>query len=433
MKKQQYNRFFTLFHVVIVLLWTQDVFAQVPTWQQVSTSSAVGAFGILGNGNFLSSYSGRTIYVSTDKGVNWSSTATIPSNRGMYSVSAAGSKAYFFSAGVLYAGTGGSSEGSGVYRSIDNGKTFSLVSGLGANNGNTVYPVSTIGGTPSVVFIAYPHRSIPSTVSPLYRSTDNGQSWNGIKVNYTLWDFTSIGNQLFAAASDSGVVTSLDNGLTWSTVRVGIPNTAFITSIVAAGAKLFAVDARINGVIYVSSDMGRTWRETASRLPIRSFDVVITGIKSAGSILYVNTNNLGGIFRSNNDGQTWVPITGNLPFAYSINVIDGNLFATHPSGLYRFNISTNVKNQQTQESNLSIYPNPVSDKYLIKLILEKPEHIRLDVLSIIGTPMESVSFFKSAGEQNLEFNTTLYSSGSYIARITSDKGVIATKLFHVVK
>ena len=169
---------------------------------------------------------------------------------------------------TIYAST----EGDGVYRSVNNGLTWSPFSaGLdtvpGAMNVRTVYTSGTTAyaGTSSGLFKSVAggawtplaqgaeedpkqpkklNRAVQTIYSPLvgkmlagvagggvYSSPDNGVSWqppapgNGMASAETVWSIGSLVPGVLFAATGSGVYRSLDNGSTWTLASDGITST----------------------------------------------------------------------------------------------------------------------------------------------------------------------------------------------------------------
>jgi hypothetical protein len=204
---------------------------------------------------------------------------------------------------TIYAGT----EGSGVFRSVNDGVSWSPFSGglpAGENirtiyvSGSTVYAGTTSGlfstpaSAPSGSWTpvaqgaeptpAHPTRlnqavqavisltggpMLAGTVSEgVFRSTDGGQTWspppdgNGMPAGETVWSFASFANFVWAATSD-GIYRSSNQGATWSLASDGIPSAA-TTLAVFPDSKVPTIyyAATASDGLYRTIDGGATWQ-----------------------------------------------------------------------------------------------------------------------------------------------------------------------------
>ncbi|HEX8558991.1 MAG TPA: hypothetical protein VF668_12860 [Pyrinomonadaceae bacterium] len=183
----------------------------------------------------------------------------------------------------------------------------------------------------------------------LFRSTNEGQSWEAISPDLTRDDKSKQGptggpitkdntsveyyNTIFTvsespvakgviwAGSDDGLVhVTRDNGKSWSKVTPqGIPEWVQINAIDAspheAGAAYVAATAYksddFRPYLYKTSDYGRTWRKIDSGLPEGSFTRVVREDPARRGLLYAGTET--GLYVSFDDGERWQPLQLNLP------------------------------------------------------------------------------------------------------------------------
>lgn len=216
------------------------------------------------------------VYVSDDGGLNWQPT-TLP--RKQYNAAAASPS----QTGVFYIGSR-----TGLYKSTDNGVTWSLLGpstnyvlsvGVKANNGNTIV-MGKSGNTGIVV------------------STNGGLDFGQVGVNsgfmrqfaYSLSDPERL--YIVMGSSTASVLTSNDDGLTWTAYG---PAGNGWGMYISPTNNQFALIAHDNGV-YRTTDGGANWTLTTAG----SFKSVLeyNGI-------YYATSNAGGMFMSNDQGQTW--------------------------------------------------------------------------------------------------------------------------------
>jgi photosystem II stability/assembly factor-like uncharacterized protein len=174
----------------------------------------------------------------------------------------------------------------------------------------------------------------------LFRSENNGKDWHRI-LNPAQRDFLSkvavqSNGDIFLGTNVDGLYRSTDNGLTWNHVDGLNEKLIFSISVIPSG-DLFAGCESAN---YRSSDNGLTWS---------SFD--ISG-NSYGKRLHLACNLYGDIFgsddyvsnlhRSLDNGNTWQTFEDGITDAYSLNGFietpDGTIFAYTDNGIFKYGV-----------------------------------------------------------------------------------------------
>ena len=183
----------------------------------------------------------------------------------------------------------------------------------------------------------------------LFRSLDEGQSWQAISPDLTRNDKSKQGTSggpitqdntsveyystIFTAAespvrpgviwtgSDDGLVhVTQDGGKTWSNVTPkDMPEWIQINSIEAsphdAGTAYFAATAYKSDdykpYIYKTSDYGRTWKKIVTGIAADAFTRVVREDPNRKGFLYAGTET--GMYYSANDGESWQSLRLNLP------------------------------------------------------------------------------------------------------------------------
>ncbi len=183
----------------------------------------------------------------------------------------------------------------------------------------------------------------------LFRSTDEGTSWEAISPDLTRNDVTKMEPSggpitldttfvehygtifafiespheagVFWAGSDDGLVhLSLDGGETWDDITPrDLPEWTRIDVIEVsphdpATAYLAATRYKLDDTrpfLYKTSDYGRSWVKITNGLPETDFTRVIRADPERPGLLYCGTEL--GIYVSFDDGETWQSIRGNLP------------------------------------------------------------------------------------------------------------------------
>ncbi|MHB8581410.1 MAG: T9SS type A sorting domain-containing protein [Ignavibacteriaceae bacterium] len=214
----------------------------------------------------------------------------------------------------------GSNFGNGIFRSTNNGASWTQVNTyLAAHSfiasGTNIFEGNNGGG--------------------VYLSTDNGASWAPVNSGLTcmdVWSFAVSGSNLFAGTSGGGVFLSTNNGTNWTPVNTGITKPLdwpgiWVTSFAVSGTNLFAGTYE-NG-LFLSTDNGNNWKPINSGLT----DKYIWSLAVTGSNIFAGTHS--GIFLSTNNGTSWTQVRYTGSCVYSLAVSGTNIFAAvYGSGVF---------------------------------------------------------------------------------------------------
>ena len=146
-----------------------------------------------------------------------------------------------------------------------------------------------------------PFRIRASDTLGVYFSSDAGATWKATSLlNIFAYSVAVKGSTVFAG-SDSSIYRSTDNGVTWN---VAFSTQSQVNAIAINSSGSFIYAGTDNGV-FRSTDLGITW--AATDLGLTSTPVYSLAVYSAGSIdsSYVFAGTGGGIFRSIDNGTTW--------------------------------------------------------------------------------------------------------------------------------
>ena len=189
---------------------------------------------------------------------------------------------------IVYVGTGEAcirgniSQGDGVWKSVDAGKSWKTV---GLKDTRAIGKVIVNPHNPDIVFVAaLGHPYGPNTERGVFRSTDGGKTWD--KVLYkdentgaidiafdphnphilfaSLWEARRTPWALSSGGPGSGFYRSTDGGATWKKIEEhGLPKGPYgrIGLAVAANSdRVYAIiEAKVGGGFYRSDDGGDSW------------------------------------------------------------------------------------------------------------------------------------------------------------------------------
>ncbi len=263
--------------------------------------ATINTFAFCGGNVYAGTSAG--VYRSSNGGTSWSEASTGLTNNDIHAITACGTN--------LFAGT----YGGGVFRSTDNGGTWTAV-----NAGmEGIYPYACF-----VEALAVNGTSLSvGTGSGVFRSTDSGTNWTAVNSglsNTNVQAIAVLGTDLFAKTND-GVYRSTDNGTLWTPVNYGIEDKA-VRAFAVSGTKLFAGTAS-NGV-YCSTDRGETWVAVNNGLTYTD----VRAISARGKTILAG-NFEGGVYRSTDCGDSWSEANTGLANTRvgALAVIDMDLFA----------------------------------------------------------------------------------------------------------
>ncbi len=305
------------------------------SWTRVTSLSGGKAYDIVGKGSPETVYvtNGARVAYTTDKGVSWTYTATIPSSRTAYRldvrVEAAGVK-------ILLGWIAGW-EG-GVYLSKDKGRTWTdLERGL-------VYDVlgdptrtwtKGFGKANSVAIDPYDSNILYFTDWwGIFRSDDGGLTWRERITGAP----NTVGSEIITTSSGAILVGTMDNGLLRSTdngvsYKASLPSAAYTSAsylghvwrVATAGTKIIATsapwDVKVNQVA-VSNDGGVTFQLYRTGLPATrpvkntvwdqgyARGLAVDPKNPSKIYLGIDGDDGGGLYVSSNGGTSWTRSSG---------------------------------------------------------------------------------------------------------------------------
>jgi len=274
--------------------------------------------------------------------------------------------------------------------------------------------------------------------SGLFVSADSGRSWarsdSGMRDNSGLYPsvyaFARIGATLFAE-TDRGVFSSSNRGKTWDCDTIG--SSSGVASFAVIDSTLFLSF----GEVYLSSDMGATWRYCPAPFSPEY-------LAASGKNLLAGTGTHG-VYLSTDMGESWKQVNEGLDSSSflwhicSLAVIGDYVFAGTVYGLYRRPLSeiTSVENgniafPKTCELNQN-YPNPFNPGTAIRYQLSAFSQVSLRVYDVLGREVATlVNEKQNPGSHVVRFDGSRLASGVYFYRLSAP-GINQTKKMLLTK
>jgi len=277
---------------------------------------------------------GGGIWKTTDGGGAW-----LPVSDGQVKTSSVGAIAVADSdPNVVYAGMGEScvrgnaSNGDGVYKSLDAGKTWRNV---GLEDSQTIGAVLVHPKNPDIVYVAaLGHLWGPNDMRGVYRSTDGGANWKQVltrgrdagavdlamdpgnpRVLYaSFWQVRRNPYHFDSGGPGSGLFKSTDGGDTWTDLSHapgmprGVEGRIGVTVSPANPDRVWALVEAADGGVFRSDNAGRTWTKVNEQNILRQrawyYNHIFADPQNADTVYALNT----GMYRSIDGGRTFTAI-----------------------------------------------------------------------------------------------------------------------------
>jgi photosystem II stability/assembly factor-like uncharacterized protein len=277
---------------------------------------------------------GGGIWKTTDGGGTW-----LPVSDGQLKTSSVGAIAVADSdPNVVYAGMGEScvrgnaSNGDGVYKSVDGGKTWRNV---GLEDSQTIGAVRVHPKNPDIVYVAaLGHLWGPNDMRGVYRSTDGGTNWKQVltrgrdagavdiamdpgnpRVLYSsFWQVRRNPYHFDSGGPGSGLFKSTDGGDTWTDISHapglprGVEGRIGVTVSPANPERVWALVEAADGGVFRSDNAGRTWTKVNEQNILRQrawyYSHIFADPQNPDTVYALNT----GMYRSIDGGRTFTAI-----------------------------------------------------------------------------------------------------------------------------
>lgn len=375
-----------------------ESFAPVATTPNGSvTALAAQNRGLIFAGSFAAG-----VFRSADNGASWTETDDGVTNRAINSLLVAPH-------GEVFVATQ-----SGVFKSVDSGESWTKSdSGMtskwtndlcsdssgrlfAATNGGGMFVSSDTGGSwlpvgggviaPTIrKVVCGPNGAMYAGCYPggVYRSSDTGVQWqflsNAFSQGESVETLAVDSSGHIAAATGLTLKCSDDNGISWTTVSYAFPNRLWTVFLDRAGHIYQSTEG---GKVYRSDDLGATWTDFSSGLPVNGQAISSFAIGDDG-YLFAGTGN--GVYRSVESILSSVQGFDNL--------------------VREFNLAPN-------------YPNPFNPTTTITYSVPHRSYVFLAVFNILGQKLaDLVDGEINAGVHEIRFDARSLASGVYFCRM----------------
>ncbi|MCX6120982.1 MAG: T9SS type A sorting domain-containing protein [Ignavibacteriales bacterium] len=355
--------------ISIILFFSPMSLSQTNFWQQTNgpyDSGFILSFAKDSSGRILAGTANQGIYSSSNGGQSWNSIGLTGNDINCLAVT---------SNGFLFAGA------SNLYRSIDGGNNWNktplqslgvqslCVTGTGRiivgtyyngvytsdDTGNTwINRTQQLGYCKALILYKLSNGTIFGSIAPacdyctainpsIYRSTDDGSTWQKVSdLPPTSFAEDGIGGVLAFVSQIPSVYVSTNNGDLWTPRSNYVYDMRNVSSSVISSTGILFTGTNNGGwgEVFRSTNHGTTWDVVASP-PYTSGDVRALIIPDENCILAGNY--YAGIFRSTDNGDTWIKsCTGihsadiEAVFAVNANVVFCSLFSfTEETDIHR--------------------------------------------------------------------------------------------------
>jgi photosystem II stability/assembly factor-like uncharacterized protein len=382
-------------------------------WVQTSgpNVSSVSRFAVIGKNLFAGtsdvggSYRGSGVFRSTDDGGTWTAVNSGLTDTIVSALAASGTN--------LFAGTS-----TGAYLTTNNGAGWTAI--------NTGLPITYVNAFAEIGINGSSRILFAGTGKGLFRSADNGASWTPSSSGLTDTVITALaviptpgGMDLIAGVSkgdggwDGGIFRSTDSGATWS--NTDLPSTT-VFSLVVIGTNLFA---GTYDYVYLSTDNGSSWSYASGGLT----NHLVMSLAVSGTDLFAGTGG-SGVFLSSDTGASWTRVSTGLnntslsKAIRAVSVSGTNLFVgTYEIGAWRrplseFDESSRVAQKAVDPSALTLSPNPTNG--IVTVHSETSRTLLVVVTNVLG---ENVLKLSKPAASDLSVDLSMLPSGTYFIKL----------------
>lgn len=310
--------------------------------------------------------------------------------------------------------------------------------------------VSDIGGDRAKAILVTQSGTIFAGGDGLHRSDDDGETWQTvIPLEDTLLyayvecmlEMSSgvilIGLNAGTPNAAKGILRSLDGGKTWERSNVGLTylNIKDLAAYVPSFSRVVYAVTDLGGA-FISDDDGETWKPV-TEIPEKHGGVAYVASALGAFFGFSDDSRRPLLYRSHGVGWTAMDFKGYFvlslaqlsTYELAIGTNDGVWVATfdNPTEVEGDEVPTEFELHQN-------YPNPFNPTTTIRFSIPKSGHVKLSVFSLLGQEIAVlVDEEKIVGVHEAHFNGSGIPSGIYFVRFETSTGFTATKKMVLMK
>jgi hypothetical protein len=274
----------------------------------------------------------------------------------------------------------------------------------------------------------------------IWKSTDRGSNWIPISDDLTqgienyFYSITTIAISkldpaiVVAGTGDGKVQVSTNNGLTWEDVSDGLPG-RWVTRVATDPFDDQTIYATVSGFrwdeplphVFRSENLGQTWTDITGNLPEFPVNDIVIDPDLPGKYI-VGTD--AGAYGTSDGGATWTWVWTGLPAVpvYMMKIHEPTrtiVVGTYGLSAYKASLDeifTGIAPRGAREKlNLTVSPNPVSGSAVARFYLPAPENMTVRLYSLSGTPVKEIhAGTLQRGSQEVRFDAGTLAPGVYL-------------------
>jgi len=316
----------------------------------------------------------------------------------------------------------------GLGRSTNGGSSFSSgLNGIGSDRFNWMSPLAFDPSDPSTLYFGG---------SKVYKSTNHAASWTAIsqdlsngagQYNQTFGTITTLsvspfnGDVIYAGTDDGNVWVTQSGGENWNKISDNLP-LRWITRVAADPNNESTAYVTISGYrvdeylshIFKTNDFGESWEDISGDLPEVPVNDIIIDPDVEGAF-YIATD--AGVFVSWNGGENWGMLGAELPLVpvCDLTFHDGErmiVAATYGRSMYKVYVDdfVSIDEKPTTGHQLIIFPNPAVEELTIENPFVESDNMEYEIFDFRGNVVLSGEISGKEITINIrDFNTGIYS------------------------